>query len=188
MARPMAIQPAEIPDRYVCNLGVLSQTFCNEEPVEVCADGKTDGNPASRNTGQICGAGQTHKQPAGHIGRLSGHGYDPGTEPATAEKVFISGTVLAVEIHADTNHKDQIACKSKNDRKFCIHCFYSPPKFTYIFIFIITKISVHCKTKAASFQLAAFVCFVALNRNERIGRFSRPYCFMGNRRKILPKI
>ena len=86
-------------------VGVHAETLGHEEPVEVGADGQTDGRP-----GGLCQAahhgdgGQTHEEPAAHIRGLGAHGGDQGAQLTAAEEEITRGLVLFGNGHTDGQH------------------------------------------------------------------------------------
>ena len=59
---------------------VTAQTLGNDEPVEVGANGKSDGSPSRvGKTEPVGNAGQTHEQPSAHVGSFGTHCGDPRT-------------------------------------------------------------------------------------------------------------
>ncbi|SAI11443.1 Uncharacterised protein [Enterobacter hormaechei] len=54
--------------RVVVGFGMHTQTACYQLPVDPCANGQADGDPAFGDTGDENRARQPHQQPAAHVG------------------------------------------------------------------------------------------------------------------------
>ena len=75
-------------------MSVAADSLCNDLPVDICSDGKTDGGPSCvRDTGQVRKTRETHEKPAAHVGGFRAHGCHKRSEFSSA-KIKVSGVVV----------------------------------------------------------------------------------------------
>ena len=79
--------------------GVLVQTLCNNQPVEISAQRKAYYRPCGvSQTAEICKTGDTHQKPAAHVGGFGAHCNHNRAELAAAE-VKVLRTVVALGVY-----------------------------------------------------------------------------------------
>ena len=102
--------------------GVLSQPGRYEVPVENGAEQQTDGDPDLAGTCQVNGAGETHQQPAAHVGSLRGERGSPSAEVSAAEEVVLIVLGFLGVDNADADHDQHIHRKgNQNNNVVCCH-------------------------------------------------------------------
>ncbi|MPN14062.1 hypothetical protein SDC9_161388 [bioreactor metagenome] len=75
---------------------VAAQTLGDDEPVEIGSDSKADRRPARAGKPAPVGeAGQTHQEPAGHVGSLRTERGNPRAECTPAEEIGFGVLVRA---------------------------------------------------------------------------------------------
>ena len=117
VALVMEPQGQKLRDRDGVQIGrIAAQTPRNDEPVQPCAHGQTDGRPARRcNAGQVGQTRHSHQQPAGHIAGFGAHRCDQRSHFAAA-KVKVGAVVVGFAVgKANEQHCDQIDHDGRND-------------------------------------------------------------------------
>ena len=91
--------------------GVGVEPAGHQQPVEVGAHGQTDGRPGGVGDAAPVGdTGQTHEQPAAHVGGFGTHGGHPGAEGAAAQKIVVgAGLGFFGEKDADADDDEHVA-------------------------------------------------------------------------------
>ena len=74
-------------DGVTAYLGKSSEWLCNESPVKDSTYGKAYSYPVVAHTCCISSSGETHKQPAAHIGSLSRHCRYPAVKTSSRKKI-----------------------------------------------------------------------------------------------------
>lgn len=107
-------------DGVVRHMGVDTDPLGNDEPVEISTDGKTDGCPCRVcHTCQVRNAGQTHEEPAAHIGGFGTHGGDKGAQFSAAQIEVVYVVVFLGAIDADAQHGNEVQGNGNHDTYFC---------------------------------------------------------------------
>ena len=97
-------------DGPACN-GITAQAPGNNQPVEICTHGQTNGGPARiRDAGQVCNSRQAHEKPAAHIRSLGAHGSYQCAQFAASQIEFVGRITAALfaEIKTYIYHGRQI--------------------------------------------------------------------------------
>lgn len=112
-------------DRIIGYDGEPAQTRCFQDPADGVAQCQADGNPHLAETQRVNGSGQAHEDPGAHVGSPGGQGRDPRAHLAAAEEVglFPASLALEEEVHADTQHEQQVYDEDDDFGKIhgCIH-------------------------------------------------------------------
>ena len=120
----------KVGDRDGAEFGrIPAQAARDDQPVEIRADGQTDGRPRHlRQSAEVGKARQTHQKVAAHIARLGAHGRDDGAHlaPAEVEVVRAAAAALFAKIHADEHHRDEIENDGHYNNDLCAcHVIFS---------------------------------------------------------------
>ena len=113
----------KVGDRDGAEFGrIPAQAARDDQPVEIRADGQTDGRPGHlRQAKQIGKAGQAHQKVAAHVARLGAHGRDDGAHLAAAEVEVVraAAAALLAKIHAHQHHRGEVEHDGHYNNDLC---------------------------------------------------------------------
>jgi hypothetical protein len=96
-------------------------TVMDQQPVQIRPDGETDGDPRLDQARQIDRAGQTHDEPAGHVGCSGAESCDPRRQvPAAEHVVLVIGRAAEGQV-PDQQHGCEIEPQRNEDENLIGH-------------------------------------------------------------------
>ena len=112
----------------ICFVGIAAQTFCDDEPVQISSDSKSDGSPSCFGTaGQICDTRQTHQKPAAHVRGFGTHSSHDRTKLSSTQIKITGVVVFSGKENTDQDHGTQIDDHDdQHSNCVCIHKNQSP--------------------------------------------------------------
>ena len=98
-------------ERVIVVFGVDAQAPGHQQPVEISAHGKADGNPRLAQAAEVNRAGQAHQQPAGHIGSTGRHGGNKAAQASAAQNIVAKIFGRKIRCQANQQHRHQVNTK-----------------------------------------------------------------------------
>ena len=84
------------------------QFLRDEKPGQIRTYCKTDTDPSFTQSQEQDSSGESHEQPAAHIGGLGGHGRDIRIHRTSAEEIILQVVGFIVEVVADTQYQYEV--------------------------------------------------------------------------------